>query len=246
MKRKLVYVYGILCYGIFLVTFLYMIGFVGNLLVPKSVDSGSPGAFWPTLGVDLGLIALFGLQHSLMSRRKFKKKFRQYIPRYMERSTYVLLSCLTLGLIFWGWRPLPSLIWEVKRGWLRWLMWGVFGSGWMLVFISARMINSGHLFGLQQVKSFMKGEQLRSPEFQTPGFYRYVRHPLMLSFLIAFWAGPTMTLGHLVFALSLTLYILIGIHFEERALMKRFGDRYRRYRSRVPMLIPGLNTSRPE
>jgi protein-S-isoprenylcysteine O-methyltransferase Ste14 len=238
MGRKLAFIYGLSVYLVFLGLWVYTIGFMSNLFVPKSIDTGSRGPFWSAVLVDLGLVALFALQHSLMARASFKRLWTRLIPKPVERSTYVLFTCLALGLLYWQWWPLPALVWDIQFQPARWLLWALFALGWLLVFAAARMISSGHLFGISQVKKFLHGKPVTSPEFQTPGLYRYLRHPLMLGFIIAFWATPTMTLGHLIFASAMTGFILLGIQFEERSLVRRFGERYRAYRKQVPMLIP--------
>lgn len=242
MNRKVAAAYGLICYLIFLGVFLYAIGFVGNVLVPKSIDSGSAGSLWQALLLDIVLLSLFAIQHSGMARPAFKRWWTNIVPRPVERSTYILLASLTLVLIFWQWRPLPAVVWNVQLEWARWLLWGFFALGWIIVFVSAQLIDSGHLFGLNQVKAYLRDEDSPSPEFQTPGLYRHVRHPLMTGFLIAFWVTPTMTAGHLLFACATTTYILLALQLEERDLIRRFGDRYRRYRKRVPMLIPRPTT----
>lgn len=243
MNKKLALGYGLICYLISLGVFLYMISFIGNFIVPKSIASGSSGAFWPSLIVNVLLLSLFALQHSVMARASFKKWWTKIVPRPIERSTYVLLASLTLVFIFWQWRPLPAVIWNIEMEWVRWLLWGFFGLGWVIVLVSAHQINGDHLFGRQQVRQYLHGKKLSSPKFQTPGLYRHTRHPLMLGFLIAFWSTPQMTVGHLLFSLVMTGYILIGLHFEERALVQRFGQRYRQYRQQVPMLIPRLSAA---
>lgn len=245
MKKKLAYAYGILCYLIALATFLYLIGFVGNLVVPKSVDSGPAGPFWQALAIDALVIGLFALQHSGMARPTFKRWWTKIIPRPIERSTYVVLTCLSLGLIFWLWRPLPVAVWNLEMAWARWLLWALYGLGWIVVFVSVQLIDSDYLFGRRQTREYLEGVKLSSPQFQTPGFYRYVRHPLVLGFLVAFWATPHMTVGHLLLAMVMTGYVLAAIQLEERNLMQRFGHRYRAYREQVPMLIPqpGSGTS---
>jgi protein-S-isoprenylcysteine O-methyltransferase Ste14 len=247
MSKKLIFGYGLISYLIFLGVFLYTIGFVGNLVVPKSIDWGTTGPLWQAILVDVLLLGLFALQHSGMARPAFKRWWTRIIPKPMERSTYVLLASLTLALIFWQWRPLPAVIWTVELQWARWLLWGLYGLGWLMVLVSAQLISSGHLFGLQQVREHLRGHKPSSPKFQAPAFYRYVRHPLMLGFLIAFWATPQMTVGHLLFSIGMTGYILIGLQFEERDLIRRFGKRYQQYKARVPMLIPRLTgqTSQP-
>ena len=242
MGKKLAFAYGLTVYMIFLGLWVYTIGFMGNLFVPKSIDTGSHAPLWSAVFVDLGLVALFALQHSLMARASFKRLWTRLIPKPVERSTYVLFTCLALGLLFWQWRPIPAPVWDIQFQPARWLLWALFALGWLLVLAAARMISSGHLFGISQVMAYFRGRTQATPDFQTPGLYRYVRHPLMLGFLIAFWATPTMTLGHLIFASAMTGFILLGIQFEERSLVHRFGDRYREYRKQVPMLIPNLSS----
>lgn len=244
MKRKLTLIYGLISYALFLMVYLYAIGFVGGFLVPKSIDSGSSGTPWQAVLIDTALVSLFAVQHSLMARPRFKKLWTNIVPRSIERSTFVLVASLILALVFWQWRPLPDVIWHIQQDWLRVPVWGLFGVGWIMTFAAAEMINSAHLFGLQQVRDHAQGKNVSAPEFQTPGLYRYVRHPLMLGFIVAFWATPHMTVGHLLFATLMTGYILIGIQFEERTLVRQFGERYREYRRRVPMLIPRLSSER--
>ena len=246
MKRKSIFVYGVICYLIFQAVFLYTVGFVGDFLVPKSINSGSTDILWRALLVDGLLIGLFGLQHSIMARSSFKRWWIEHIPEPIERSTYVLASSLVLVLLFWQWRPLPGVVWNVETQWARWTMWGLHALGWVVVLVSVELLDSNHLSGLKQVWEHLRGEEASAPDFQTPGLYRFVRHPLMLGFLLAFWAVPQMTVGHLFFALGMTVYIFIGVHFEERALLDRFGARYEAYRTRVPMLIPGLPKRAPK
>ena len=240
MKRALAFAYGIFSYLVFLATFLYAIGFVGNLVVPKSIDSGTTGPLWPSLLVNVGLLGLFGLQHSVMARPGFKKWWTRFVPKSVERSTYVLFASLALILLFWLWQPLPGTVWELDAGLGRSVLWGLFGLGWALVLVSTFMISHSRLFGLKQVTDRLRGEEISSPEFETPGLYRHVRHPIMLGFVIAFWAAPSMSAGHLLFAGVTTGYILVALQLEERDLVERFGERYRRYRERVPMLLPRL------
>jgi protein-S-isoprenylcysteine O-methyltransferase Ste14 len=230
-------VHAVLSYLIFLVTFLYAIGFTGNLVVPKSIDSGTSGALLPALIVDLLLLGAFALQHSLMARPAFKRWWTRYVPSPIERSTYVLFASLVLILLFSAWRPLPTPIWDLAapqaRGWL----WALFGLGWTIVVLSTFMISHFELFGLKQ--AMIRWLDPDPPaELTTRYLYRYVRHPIMLGFLIAFWATPTMTQGHLLFAIMTTGYILIGVALEERDLIAAFGDRYLAYRARVPALVP--------
>jgi protein-S-isoprenylcysteine O-methyltransferase Ste14 len=239
MTRILSFLYGLVNYVLFLGVFLYAIAFVGDFWVPKTIDSGGPtGALWSSLLINAGLLGLFALQHSGMARRGFKEWWTQIIPEPIERSTYVLFSNAVLILLFWQWRPLTDVMWSVEAAWGQYALWGLFGLGWTLVLIATFMISHAHLFGLKQVHEHMQGEELSAPEFQITGFYRYVRHPLNLGFLIAFWATPEMTLGHLVFALATTGYIFVAMVLEEQDLIARFGARYRRYRERVPMIVP--------
>lgn len=239
MARILGLLYGVVNYVVFLAVFLYAIAFVGDVVVPRSIDSGGPeAAFWPALLVNLGLLGLFAVQHSGMARPGFKEWWTQIVPESIERSTYVLFSNAVLILLFWQWRPMPEVLWHVDAVWGQYVLWSLFGLGWLLVLTATYMISHAHLFGLQQVHQHLQDEDLSGPEFQIRGYYRYVRHPLNLGFLIAFWATPEMTAGHLVFALATTGYIFIAMVLEERDLIARFGERYRRYRERVPMIVP--------
>jgi len=239
MGRVLGFIYGLIAYIIFLGSFLYAIAFVGDFYVPKTIDSGGAAAdFWPALLINLGLLGLFALQHSGMARPGFKRWWTRIIPKPIERSTYVLLASLVLILLMWQWRPLPTIIWSVENEVGRIVLWSLFGLGWFIVLASTYMISHAHLFGLQQVHQFLNRRQLSGPEFQTPGFYGYVRHPLMAGFFIAFWATPEMTLGHLVFTLATTGYILLALRFEERDLINEFGETDRRYREQGPKFFP--------
>lgn len=239
MSRILSFLYGFVSYLLFLGVFLYTIGFVGDFAVPKTINTGGPtGAFWPSLLINLGLLGLFAVQHSVMARQGFKQWWTKIVPEPIERSTYVLFTNFVLILLFWQWRPLTDVVWQVEAMWGQWVLWGLFGLGWALVLISTFMISHTHLFGVKQVYEHVRGEQRSAPEFQIPGFYRYVRHPLILGFLIAFWATPEMTVGHLVFALATTGYSFVGLYLEERDLIAQFGEKYERYRKRVPMILP--------
>lgn len=245
MRRVAVFIYGLISYLIFFVSFLYAIGFVGNIAVPKSIDSGAAGALWPSLLVNLGLLGLFGLQHSGMARPGFKRWWTKIIPEPIERSTYVLFASSALILLMWLWQPMPAVVWSVEVEAGRTALWVLYGLGWGLVLVATFMISHAHLFGVKQVHRHWRGEEPAEPGFQTPGLYRYLRHPIMLGFLIAFWATPRMTVGHLVFALATTGYILVALRLEERDLVEAFGEKYRAYRERVPMFIPRLQKEQP-
>lgn len=238
MGKILAFIYGIISYGLFLGTFSYAIAFVGDFWVPKTINSGETGALLPALLINAGLLCLFAVQHSGMARRGFKKWWTKIIPEPIERSTYVLLASGTLILLYWFWQPLPATIWSVENEIGRWILWGVFGLGWGLVVYTTFLISHAHLFGLTQVRDFIKGQDLWEPKFQTPNLYRRMRHPMMLGFFFAFWAIPEMTAGHLLFSIATTAYILIALQLEERDLIRAFGEKYRTYRRRVPMFIP--------
>jgi protein-S-isoprenylcysteine O-methyltransferase Ste14 len=239
MSRFLALLYGAVCYSIFLVTFLYAIAFVAGIGVPKHIDNGAPAPFFTALGIDLALLGLFAVQHSGMARPAFKRWWTKFVPQPIERSTYVLVSSLTLALLLWQWRPLTPLIWNVDNGIARAALYGLAALGWLLLLSSTFLINHFDLFGLRQVWFHARRRQAMDEPFVTRAFYRIVRHPLMLGFLIGFWATPTMSLGHLLFALMTTSYIVIAVKFlEERDLVALYGDTYRDYQHRVPMLLP--------
>jgi methanethiol S-methyltransferase len=230
--------YGILCYVVFLASFLYAIGFVGNFIVPKSIDSGPVTALPVALTVDLFLLTVFALQHSVMARPAFKDAWTRIVPRSVERSTFVLIASLLLALICWKWRPLPAVVWDVSSPSLRAALLALFAVGWLILLLSTFIINHFDLFGLRQVYLQMHGREYTPVKFVERAFYKYVRHPLYLGFLISFWAAPRMSVGHLVFSIATTGYILVGIYFEERDLMTFHGAEYGSYRARVPMLLP--------
>jgi protein-S-isoprenylcysteine O-methyltransferase Ste14 len=238
MGRLLALAYGLAAYLVFLVTFLYAIGFVSGLVVPKTVDTGTVVSVAEALLVNILLLSLFAVQHSVMARKPFKRWWTQYVPVSIERSTYVLLASLALILLFWQWRPMPSIIWLVNDPTMAMVVQGLSFFGWFIVLLSTFLINHFELFGLQQVIINLAGKVAAEPRFRTPFLYKLVRHPLYLGFIIAFWATPVMTAGHLLFALVTTAYILVAIVLEERDLIGLFGDEYRHYRQRVAMLIP--------
>lgn len=234
--------YGLVAYLLFLATFVYAIGFVGNLpLLPRTIDSGAAAPLLETLIVDLALLGLFAVQHSVMARRGFKRWWTKLIPESVERSTFVLAATAALALLLWQWRPIAEpVLWSVSDPVARLVLQGVFWLGWGVLLISTFLINHFELFGLRQVWANLRGQALPVPEFRTPLFYRHVRHPIYLGFVLAFWAAPQMTAGHLLFAAACTAYILIGIWFEERDLIAQFGQRYHLYRQQVGMLVPKL------
>lgn len=238
MARIMVLLYGIVAYVLFLGTFLYAIGFVGNWFVPKSIDSGEAGPAGMALLVNGALLGLFAVQHSVMARPGFKAWLTRFIPRSMERSTYVLVSSLCLVLLFWLWRPMPTVIWDVQNSVAEGALVGLSLLGWAIVLYGSFLIDHFDLFGLRQVVLYARGREYTSPHFIERSLYRVVRHPLMLGFIVAFWFTPTMTTGHLLFAILTTGYILVGIQLEERDLVRAHGDEYPKYRRRVPALVP--------
>jgi protein-S-isoprenylcysteine O-methyltransferase Ste14 len=231
-------VYGVAAYVLCLGTLLYAIGFVSGFAVPKTVDTGWPAPTNEALIINCLLLVLFAVQHSVMARKPFKRWWTQIIPQPIERSTYVLLASLVLIFVFWQWRPIPTVVWQITNPTVKAALFGLAALGWGIVFLSTALINHFELFGLHQVLRNLLGQKEAEPRFKTPLLYKLVRHPLYLGLIIAFWATPVMTTGHLLFALMTNLYILVGITLEERDLIEVFGDDYRHYRQRVAMLLP--------
>ena len=241
MLRGLYLLFGITAYFVFFATFLYLIAFVGNLPeVPRTVDKGPVSGLVPALIVDLALIAIFGLQHSVMARPGFKKAWAPIVPAPIERSTYVLFASLALILLFAFWRPIPQSVWNVENPAAAGLIWALFALGWLVVLLTTFLISHFELFGLKQVYLHLRGGAPAEPRFRKPLFYRMVRHPLYSGFFLAFWAAPVMTVGHLVLALGMSAYMLIAIRYEERDLVSAFGADYESYRQDVGMLTPRL------
>jgi protein-S-isoprenylcysteine O-methyltransferase Ste14 len=236
--KLIAFLYGLVAYFTFFVTILYAIGFVSGLVVPKTIDTGSDSSAAEAVVVNLLLMPLFAVQHSVMARKQFKQWWTQYVPKSVERSTYVLFASLTLLLLFWQWRPMPAIVWQINDPDIAVAIATVSLVGWVIVFTSTFLINHFELFGLHQVANNIVGRDMPTPRFRTPLYYKFVRHPIYLGFIIAFWAAPTMTVGHLLFAAVTTAYIFVGIFLEERDLVDLFGDDYRNYKQRVSMLLP--------
>jgi protein-S-isoprenylcysteine O-methyltransferase Ste14 len=239
MTRALALIYGSACYLVFLVTFLYAVGFVAGFGVPKHIDNGTGASIGLALAIDIALLTLFAVQHSLMARPSFKRWWTRIVPPVIERSTYVLFSSLALIALFAWWRPIPALVWHVDAEPLRWLLYALFAAGWLIVLTGTFLISHFDLFGLRQVWLHARGQPEPDTPFVTRAYYKLVRHPLMLGFIIAFWATPTMSQGHLLFALITSGYIVVAVKFlEERDLVAAHGNTYREYQRKVPMLLP--------
>jgi protein-S-isoprenylcysteine O-methyltransferase Ste14 len=243
MRKLLAFSYGLAAYLVFFITILYAIGFVSGLLVPKTLDTGAVVPLAEAIIVNVLLMSLFAVQHSVMARPQFKAWWTRFVSPAIERSTFVLLASLALLLLFWQWRPIPDVLWQVADPQPAAVLTGIGLFGWVLVFLSTFMINHFELFGLHQVANYLAGRAMPALKFKTPFLYKVVRHPIYLGFIIAFWATPVMTMGHLLFAAVTTAYIFVGIALEERDLTAVFGDDYRRYRQRVAMIVPFLGRS---
>jgi methanethiol S-methyltransferase len=245
-RRIVAFLYGVVCYLAFFVTFLYAIGFIGNFGVPKSIDSGPHRLFTYALVVNAALLGLFAVQHSVMARQWFKRASTRLVPAPVERSTYVLFSSLALLLLFWKWEPMGRVVWNVDSGAGQLLLYALYAAGWLTVLVATFLINHFDLFGLRQVWLYLRGIPYTPLRFRTPGLYRIVRHPLYVGWLLVFWSAPLMTVAHLVFAIATTAYILLAIQFEERDLIQSHAE-YAEYRRRVPMLLPfGSNNRRSD
>ena len=238
MSRFIAFLYGLVAYLVFFATFVYAIGFVSGLVVPKTIDTGAAVPLTEALVLNILLMSLFAVQHSVMARKEFKRWWTKYVPKAVERSTYVLFASLALALLFWQWRPIATVVWQVNDPRVAMVITGLSLVGWLLVLTSTFLINHFELFGVHQVANNLVGRDMPALRFRTPVLYKVVRHPVYLGFIIAFWVTPNMTVGHMLFAAVTTAYIFVGIALEERDLVGLFGDEYRRYREQVSMLVP--------
>jgi protein-S-isoprenylcysteine O-methyltransferase Ste14 len=244
MTRFAFLLYGLVAYLLFFAALLYAIGFVGNVVVPKGIDDGVPTSLGAAVAIDVFLLALFAIQHNVMARPWFKEWWIRFVPQPIERSTFVAISSLLLMLLYWQWRPIPGIAWEFESGLVRGVLWALYIAGWVIVFYSSFVIDHFELFGLKQVYRHFRGLEDETAPFSERSLYRWVRHPLMLGFILAFWSAPTMSWGRLLFAAVTTVWILIAIKIEERDLASFLGEPYVRYRARTPMLVPGLRFGR--
>ena len=237
LNRISAFLYGVACYAVSLATFAYLAGFLGNIAVKRSIDSPAESPFWTALAINMGLVTLFGIQHTVMARPGFKAAWTRIVPSLVERSTYLLFTCLALLALFRYWQPMGGVIWNLESHGAQVAVQALYVCGWLAVLAVTFLINHFDLFGLRQVTLKLIGKPYTSIGFRTPGPYRYVRHPLYIGWLVVFWSAPRMTAAHLVFAVATTAYILIAIQFEERDLV-RFHGEYAEYRTRVPMIVP--------
>jgi len=238
MRRVLVLGYGLVAYAAFVAVTAYTVGFLANAFVPKGIDDGPATAAVPAAAIDAFLLGLFAVQHSVMARPWFKRWWTRFVPTAVERSTFVLLASVLVALLLWRWRPLPAAVWSVDTGWLSAALWTLYATGWVVMLISTFLISHLDLFGLRQVLARARRTAYREPSFRQPLFYRVVRHPLLVGFLISFWATPRMSVGHLLFAVAGTGYILVAVRFEEHDLRRSLGAQYERYAERVPRFVP--------
>ncbi len=245
MGSIIAFLYGLAAYSAFFASFLYAIGFVSGLAVPKGIDSGAVVPVGEAVLVNTLLLSVFAVQHSVMARTQFKQWWTRFVPKSVERSTYVLCSSLALMLLCWQWRPIPTVVWSIGDPRLALVVTGISFAGWLMVLTSTFLINHFELFGLHQVANNLAGRAMPAPRFRTPLYYRFVRHPIYLGFMIAFWAAPTMTVGHLLFAAVTSAYVVVGALLEEQDLIAQFGDEYRHYRQRVAMLVPWRRGRQP-
>ena len=239
MKRWLFLAYGVACYGLFQLTALGMLAFLAGFSWPKSIDGPVESGFAAALMANISLVVLFGLQHSVMARPGFKAWWTRIVPKSIERSTYLLVTCVVTGIVLALWQPMPTIVWDVRTPALRMALWALFACGWMLVVAATYMLDHFDLFGLRQVWTYYRSYRYAPPEYREPMLYRHIRHPIYVGWAIAFWATPTMTIGHLIWAIGMSVYMGVAVVFEERDLLKHFGERYADYRRRVPAFVPG-------